>query len=187
MLDVKNLQDGELVSLMRCGDVTAYTEIYHRYASQMYVMARNATGDAAVAEDIVQEVFVALWQQRTQSAPIVLKGWLLIATRFQVLKTFRHNKSNHAFQTRLQRLNNNLDHGDPLQYRELQRIIPAALLSLPPDQQRIFRLHREDELTYRQIAEQLGVSVKTVEKKMTLALRHLRIEIGATIAILMLV
>jgi RNA polymerase sigma-70 factor (ECF subfamily) len=183
---VKNLQDGELVSLIRSGDISAYTEIYQRYASQMYLIARNATGDNAKAQDIVQEVFVALWQQRLKSDHIVLKGWLFLATRFQVLKAFRQDKSNHALHKRLQNLYSQLDDSDPLQYRELQRIIPAAVQSLPHDQQTIFRLHREEELTYRQIAEQLGVSVKTVEKKMSLALRHLRVEIGATIAILML-
>ena len=186
MLDVKNYHDGLLVDLMRSGDVSAYTEIYRRYASDMYVVARNATGDPAKAEDIVQEVFVSLWQRRLQPEDIVLKGWLLVATRFQVLKIFRQNKSNRVFQKRLSVLYSNWEQGDPLQYRELQRMIPAALQSLPEDQQTIFRLHREEELTYREIAVQLGISIKTVEKKMSLVLRHLRLEIGETIAILLL-
>lgn len=185
--DVKDYQDSQLVDLLRSGDVSAFTEIYRRYATDLYVVARNATGDSARAEDIVQEVFVSLWQKRLRPEDIALKGWLLLATRFQVLKAFRQNKSTRVFQNRLALLSRDWEQGDPLLHRELQRRIPVALQSLPQDQQTIFRLHRDEELTYREIAEQLGVSIKTVEKKMSLILRHLRLEIGELIVILTII
>ena len=179
--------DEQLLHFTSESNPHAYTEIYHRYSKDLYLIAWNGTHDRDKAEDIVQEVFVSLWQRRGQVEITVLKGWLLQATRFQVLKAFRQEKADAGFMDRLAKASQVIYENDPAAFKELQELIPAVIASLPTDQQLIFRLHREEGLTYREIAEKLGISVKTVEKKMSLTLRHLRLGLDETITVLALV
>lgn len=165
-------------------DPHAFTEIYHRYSKDLYLIAWNATRNREKAEDIVQDVFVSLWQRRLKVEITVLKSWLFQATRFQVLKAFRQDKADAGFLARLVNATKVIYENDPAAFKEFQELIPAVFASLPNDQQEIFRLHREEQLTYREIAEKLGISVKTVEKKMSLALRHLRLGLDQTITVL---
>ncbi len=186
MIDLSDYMDIRLVDLLKSGNAAAFTEIYRRYASELYLLARNATGDRERSEDIVQEVFVSLWQRRHEADIVVLKGWLFQAVRFQVLKAYRQHQSNTVFQEKIKSLSQPLQQEDPALYRELQQTVFTALKSLPEDQLTIFQLHREEDLTYREISDRMGVSIKTVEKKMSLALSHLRSRIGETIVILIL-
>ena len=176
--------DEQLLQLLIDDDPAAFTEIYHRYYKELYLIAWNGLRDQAIAEDVIQEIFVSLWQRRSEVRIEALKPWLLQAARFQVLKAFRRGKADGQFLERLARVSAIIEESDPAVLKELQTLIPALLHSLPPDQQRIFRMHREEHLTYREIAERLGISVKTVEKKMSLALSQLRLGLKENILLL---
>ncbi len=186
MREYSNYTDEQLFHFTSQSDTHAYTEIYHRYSKDLYLIAWNAIRDRDKAEDIVQEVFVSLWHRRAQVEINMLKGWLLQATRFQVLKAFRKEKADAVFLERLTKASQVIFVNDPVAFKELQELIPAVFASLPSDQQEIFRLHREEQLTYKEIAEKLGISIKTVEKKMSLALRHLRLGLDQAITILII-
>ena len=76
---------------------------------------------------------------------------------------------------------------DTLQYKELKNHLHNLIATLPEDQRLIFTLHREEGLTYQQIADRLDISIKTVEKKMSLALKHLRLGLKDTFIVMLLV
>jgi RNA polymerase sigma-70 factor (ECF subfamily) len=187
MREYSSYTDEQLLHFTSESDSHAYTEIYYRYSKDIYLVAWNGTRDRDKAEDIVQEVFVSLWQRRKEVEITILKGWLLGATRFQVLKAFRQQKADTNFLARLANASQVIFENDPAAFKELQERIPAVMGSLPEDQQEIFRLHREEQLTYREIADKLGISIKTVEKKMSLTLRHLRLGLDETITVLAVV
>ncbi|MBO9570924.1 MAG: RNA polymerase sigma-70 factor, partial [Chitinophagaceae bacterium] len=168
-------------------DEQAFSHIYDRYWKSLYVTANNILQNPTAAQDIVQEVFTSLWQRRNIAEIDNLKSYLYQATRFQVFKAIREEKNDHAFYNRLKIVTQELFHEDPIVFRDLQHLIDNSIDSLPDDQKEIFMLSRTDGLTYAQIAERKNISVKTVEKKMSLALKHLRLGIDDTLILLMII
>jgi RNA polymerase sigma-70 factor (family 1) len=166
--------DEQLVALLSTSDQIAFTKIYDRYWKLLFVSANNILQQKDTAKDIVQDVFLSLWKRRSEVQIESLEGWLLQAVRFQVFKAIRAEKASDDFYTRLSLVSKEIMNQDPVLYKELQNAVLRAMGALPADQQCIFNMNRELGMTYKQIAVAKNISVKTVEKKMTLVLRHLR-------------
>lgn len=184
MLDFSKYDDGQLVRLLTENDETAFSEIYSRYWKPLYISVQNILHDADPAQDIVQEVFISLWQRRHTVQVESLKAYLFQAVRFQVFKYIRADKAQAHFYDRLATVTHDIQQQDPILHKEMQAIISNMISTLPEDQREIFLLHRTEGLTYSQIAEKKNISIKTVEKKMSLALRHLRPHAGDAVIIL---
>lgn len=166
--------DEQLVSLLQQDDEAAFAEIFNRYWKSLYASALNILQVKTAAEDVVQEVFISLWKRRNEVQIVSLKSYLYQATRFQVFKAIRAEKADRDFFDRLATVSRQVLAEDPLLLKELAGLYEQVLATLPADEQEIFRLQRDEGLTYRQIAEKKGISVKTVEKKMSQALKQLR-------------
>lgn len=185
MYHLPTYSDEQLVVLMQQDNESAFTEIYNRYWKTLYVSAHNILQLRTAAQDAVQEVFISLWKRRNSVEIESLKSYLFQAVRFQVFKAIRADKTDHDFFNRLSRVSKDILTEDPLLFKELEAVLQQVFNSLPADEREIFRLHREDGLTYREIAEEKNISVKTVEKKMSQALKRIRAGLdGATIFIL---
>lgn len=166
--------DEQLYELLQGDDQAAFTEIYQRYWKALYQRAKAMLSDGQLAQDVVQEVFISLWNRRTGVRIEKLQAYLHQAVRFQELKALHRLQSDTAFYDRLASITQDLIHHEPLLYSEMERIVRELLSRLPEDQRSILRMSREDGLTYRQIAEKMGISIKTVEKKISLSLRAIR-------------
>ncbi len=187
MVAYSSYPDNELVRLINESDEQAFSQAYDRYWKSLYISAHNILQQKSVAQDIVQEVFTALWHRRQIVSIDNLQSYLYQATRFQVFKAIRAEKTDHEFYKRLSAATNEILQHDPILFKELQHLIDDIINSLPEDQKEIFLLHRTEGLTYPQIAERKNISIKTVEKKMTLALKHLRLHMNDTLIILMII
>ena len=174
-MDYSLQDDLGLLTLLKQGDVAAFTELYNRYREPLYFSARNVLRQPEIAKDIVQEVFTTLWQSKANLEIRHPKAWLHQAVRFQVLKAIRSDQTDADFYQRLSRVSKDLIVENPLLFKELREIIDGLIEVLPEDCRRAFSLSRDQDLTYPQIAEELNISVKTVEKKMSRSLRSLRI------------
>jgi RNA polymerase sigma-70 factor (ECF subfamily) len=172
--DYKTYDDRELISLLAGGAEPALQELFDRYWESLFAKAYHFLDSEAAAKDCVQEVFIWLWQHRGTLAIENVKNYLHQAARFQALKALREQKAAKGFEHRLKQLTSSILQENTLEFKELKNLLESLIASLPEDQQLIFRLHREEALTYRQIADKLNISVKTVEKKMSLSLRYLR-------------
>ncbi len=166
--------DEQLYEMLQGDDQEAFTEIYQRYWKVLYQRASAMLHDGQLAQDIVQEVFISLWNRRHEAQIEKLAAYLHQAVRFQELKALHRLQSDTAFYDRLASITQDLIHHEPLLYSEMERIVRTLLDRLPEDQRRILRMSREEGLTYRQIAEKTGISIKTVEKKISLSLRAIR-------------
>ncbi|HEV8081559.1 MAG TPA: RNA polymerase sigma-70 factor [Chitinophagaceae bacterium] len=167
--------DKELFDLLRTEDVTAFTEIYNRYWKKLYVTANAILNDDEAARDIIQNVFISLWERR-QSAEIEFPAaYLQQATRFQVFKAIRASKADASFYRRLTDVSATIIFEKPLLFKELLQLLHKILEELPEDQRRAFLLNRNDGLSYREIAAEMNISTKTVEKKISNTLKSLRI------------
>lgn len=169
-----NLTDNQLIDLLRIGDEPAFAEIYNRYCKPLFDTAYSIIQDEDVAKDIVQNVFISLWQRREVSDIQSLRPYLQQAARFLVLKAIRANQTDLRFYDRVKEITSEILNDDPLVYKEQQMLIQNLLSSLPENCRETFRLSREEGYTYKQIASHLNISEKAVEKRMSKSLRHIR-------------
>lgn len=174
MPDYSDHSDHGLLRLLATDDRVAFAELYRRYWKPLFITAASILQDRSTAGDIVQEVFISLWQRRLELKVRTPFAYLQQAVRFQVFKAIRAGKTDADFQKRLSEVSRDILTEDPLLFKELQHLLEAVISSLPEDQRTIFRMNRDENLTYKEIADKLGISVKTVEKKMSRSLRHLR-------------
>ena len=178
--------DDQLLKLLQHSDELAFAEIYNRYWKPLYISAHNILQAKEGAQDAVQEVFTSLWKRRNIVQIQTLQSYLYQAIRFQVLKAIRAEKTDNNFFNRLAQVSKDILTEDPLLFKELEALYQQLIRSLPPDEQEIFSLHRDAGLTYKQIAEEKNISVKTVEKKMSHALKEIRYGLDDALAILLI-
>lgn len=181
-----NHNDEQLLSLLQQNDEAAFTEIYNRYWKILYSSAHNILQVKDTAQDAVQEVFISLWKRRAVVKIESLKAYLFQSVRFQVLKAIRSEKADAGFYKRLTIVSKDILTDDPLLFKELDQILAKVIQSLPEDQQAIFAMSRDKQMTYKEIAAEKNISVKTVEKKMSQTLRHIRGGLDKAIAIILL-
>ena len=125
---------------------------------------------------MVQEVFIKLWEARHLiDEEQRFEGFLFIITRNMIFN-YSRKKLNYSFLkvTVLQAMEQEYEEENKLELSDLKKYLSVLISQLPPRQQEIFRMSREQNLTYKQIAEQLSISEKTVEYHMGLALKYLR-------------
>ena len=162
--------DKELMQRLAQGDAVAFETVFRTHYTLLLRYACKITGDKAAAEHVVQLVFANIWEGRKRLEVKQLKPYLLRAT---------HNKSltflmQHQRQASLELL-------PPLAEEEVdevdeqrEEVVRLLIDALPEQRRRIFKMSRLDGLKYREIATQLGLSVKTVEAQMGKALQFLR-------------
>ena len=166
--------DEYLVGELGNNNESAFTEIYNRYWKPLYNTAYSIIQVQDSAQDAVQTVFISLWRRRNEAVINSLGAYLHQATRFQVLKAIRAEKADKDFQHRLINVSKQILTEDPMLFKELQELFRAVIKTLTPDEQEFFLLNREQGLTYKEIAAEKNISVKTVEKKMSSALKKIR-------------
>lgn len=184
MHDLSTHSDEQLVMLLGQGNEPAFTEIYNRYWKSLYYSAYNILQLKEAAQDAVQEVFVSLWKRRNEVQIESLKAYLFQAVRFQVFKAIRAEKTNEDFYKGLTAVSKEILVEEPLLFKELEELYRKVIHSLPDDEREIFLMHRDGGLTYKQIAEEKQISVKTVEKKMSHALKQIRNGLDDAIAVM---
>lgn len=131
-------------------------------------------GDAELATDIAQEVFMKIWEKQPKQAPKELLGLLYKMAKDAFISKYRRSKVEQAFMARPP---NNAESQSPeeeMSYKELKSSYERALKEMPEIQREVFLMSRMEELKYKEIAERLELSVKAVEKRMKNALQYLR-------------
>ena len=174
MASSDQLTDIELTELLKCGSNSAFTAIYKRYWAALYQSAYAILQDHDNAKDIIQDVFISLWNRRKEADVRVLKPYLFQAARFLVFRTLRDRRNDQYFCEQLRAISSEIISGDPLIFKEQQELLHKLLSDLPEECQETFMLSRDEGLTYKKIASQLHISEKTVEKRLTRSLKHLR-------------
>lgn len=168
--------DSELFLKVKDGDEHAFKELFGKYYSSMCLFARQFLNDYELSEETVQDVFVKIWEKRNLlTIETSVKHYFFRAIRNQCLNRIQHEKIKlryaHRVATEAQQEVN------PDQYFmevDLLQRIEKSIDSLPPKRREIFRLSREQGMKYKEIAETMNISVKTVEAQMGLALKSLR-------------
>lgn len=180
MISYNVLTDNELVTHLREGDAAAYTQIYTRHWSALYRSAYNILRDEGPTLDVLQEVFTWVWSNRQSIRVDNLRAYLYAAVRFKVANALRDGKARNGIFMDLEQLK---DHelcfsDESLELKELKNIIAEFTGLLPEKAREVFRLSRYEQLSNKEIADRLGISVKTVENHITVTLKKLRVILG---------
>jgi RNA polymerase sigma-70 factor (family 1) len=165
---------------LRHGDEATFEAVFRQwYAPLCGYAARLTDGDLDAAEDLVQQVFVKLWEQRARlDIAWSLKGYLYKTVHNSALNRLRSVKTHSKYlDFNAAQLENEQTPPD-YPARELAERLQQALGKLPPQCRHVFELSRFEDLKYREIADQLGISIKTVEAQMGKALRILRLQLA---------
>lgn len=173
---LKEYSDEQLFELLKAGHEKALEELIDRYWESMYKMVGYTFEDPHLAEDIVQEVFIQVWDTRQKiNLRHSLKAYLFASTRYAI---YRHVKKERLEQERLDEADflyiENFNPQNELEYTELLLRVEEIVDQLPSRCREVYELSRVEQLTHKEIAAQLNLSPKTVENQLTIALRKLR-------------
>lgn len=180
----------ELLFLLKNGDERAFSELYNLYWDKLFISAYNKLKNRELCEDILQEVFISLWNKRqTLIIKTTLKNYLYASVTYKVYDVFRKNTDllNNEL---LDKFDQRIQESNPetvLMHQELIAQIEIAIEALPEKSKVVFKLSREEQLTYIEIAKKLNISTKTVEAHISKSLRLLRNSLGTNISIGMVV
>lgn len=169
------LEEENLLTRIKQGDHNAMKSIFMAYYDLVFLTVRRMINDFSTADDIAQEVFIDIWSKRnTINISSSLSSYV---KKMAVNKTLNHIRQSkkQLFQEELDVNISMPDHTDGLMdLNSLEEYLHRHIDSLPDQCRLIFVLSRFEEMNNKEIAEHLGLSVKTIENQMTKALRTLK-------------
>lgn len=172
------------IAALRKGEKKAYEAVYNEFFGVLYHLCLHYLHDEKVSEELVQDTFMKLWEIReTLNDQVNLRNFLYTITKNNCLNHLRNQKISLKHQENMKYLEMQFNYealeklGNYLQFEELRSKIDDAISKLPTEVIETFRLSRFEELTYREIADRQDISIKTVEARISKALRILRVEL----------
>lgn len=172
--------DSELVTGLREGNELVFESIFKSYYERLCNYANTFINDMEEAEEMVQGTFLTLWEKHEiTDVHTSLKSYLYRAVHNNCLNHIKHSVVKREYDSEY------LHYAD-IEYdqvsnevigKELERKIHNSIESLPPQCQAVFKLSRFENLTYNEISEKMGLSVKTIENHMIKALKTLRVDL----------
>ena len=151
--------------------------LFKMHYKSLCIVAKNIVNDYSMAEDVVQEVFLKIWKGRGKlQINATLKGYLYKSTVNTALNFLEKNK--RSMPTESEKITELLGAQgktqDSLVQQELEQLIADTIHALPEKCKQVFMMSRFEQLKYAEIAQKLGISIKTVENQMGKALSRIR-------------
>lgn len=166
-----------MVEKLIAGDSDSFTEIFKVYYRDLVIFANSFTNDFATAEEIVQDTFIKIWEDREiLNIKVSLKSYLLKTVQNKCINWHRRRRVINNYNSHIIRTTRlfEYDTDNYILLSEMKSTLKKAYSQLPEKLQETYKLHRSEGLKYSEIAEQLNISVKAVEARMSKALRFLR-------------
>ena len=172
-----NDSDEDLCIGVREGNQGSFRSLFDKYYGSLFRFFCHRGMDRALAEDMAQDIFVRVWQNRNTLNPSKsIKAYLFQAAANEIRMHFRKKKVRDQYARDVQQ--QSLSYSVPIADFDKKQHIQQAIQALPPPLKEVFVLHRYDGLSYKEIAQLHQVSVKTVESRMSKALKKLRTQLS---------
>jgi RNA polymerase sigma-70 factor, ECF subfamily len=171
-----------LITQLQEGDIQAYEIVYKNYFKRLLSYAFTILQSEEKAEEIVQNVFVKLWEKKESiDIQTSLKSYLYKSVYNGSLNELKKEKVAYKYeqyQTNVLETSRPSEPSAVMHYKELERKLKVAIDALPEQCRTVFQMSRFEDLKYREIANELNISPKTVEQHMSKALKELRIQLA---------
>ena len=174
------LIEKQVVTSFKIDDESAFEQLFRAYYPRLCAFASTLLDDRAEAEEVVQTMFCRLWEQRTSlEVTSSVQAYLFRAVRNASLNQIKKTQIRDAYKVmNLDNLNQNPEfQPDRITESALSQRIEKAIADLPEQCRLVFKLSRFEEMKYKEIAEHLNISIKTVENQMGKALKRLRLDL----------
>lgn len=175
-MNVKQLDDTHLVVFLQEGKIAAFEEIYRRYWYKLFGIAYHQTGVREEAEELVQEVFLTIWNRRSEVMIKHLDLYLTIAIKNQVYDYIKSQLNYRKYREYLifQEIHQHYATDEIVNFAELSEAVEKVLSRLPEKSAEVFKRSRFENQSVREIALGLNLSEKAVEYHITKSLKFLK-------------
>jgi len=185
MLDYQNTQealmmitDEQLLQQIADDDRQAFTMLYRRYWEDLFITAAKALRGKEEAADVVQDVFLSFWNRRNElHIQGSLAAYLHTSVRYKCIHYIEKNITRRDYLVQLAEVevsNSSMNPEINLQLKEIQQTINKTVAGMPAKMREVYKLSRQEHLSYKEIAEYIGISVGTVKKHVQHALHLIR-------------
>jgi len=186
MTVLKPIKDKDLMDRLKKGDELALNYIYNVYSEQLFISAYNMLKNKELCEDIIQDVFISIWNKREKiQIKTTLKAYLYASVLYKVYDQYR--KKNSLIRVELiENFNSQVEYTNPetkIIHNELVERINSIVDDLPEKCREVFKMSREEHLSHKEIALKLNISTKTIEAHITIALKKIRTSLGNSYSI----
>ena len=175
------MNEKEAILQLKNGSHEAFSFLYQQYWNAMYNFTRLYINSIDDSKEIVQQVFIKLWESRALlKEDENFKGFLFIITRNIVFNSFKLSFNENSYKISVLRafsetnIETFYEIEEDIYANELKEYLQLLINALPPRQKEIFLLSREENLSYQEIADKLGISIKTVEHSISKSLKYLK-------------
>ncbi len=183
--------DRNIIELLKNGDLTAFDKVYRKYCRKLSGFVYHIVKTETDTEEIVQDVFVKLWNSREKLQPTKsFDAYLYTIAYNTTISMVRKRISEKKYIDHILMMQQDVSFPesiDKLQFEQLFDQMYKIINQLPARQKEVFLLNREKGMTYKEIAEQLNISENTVEIHMVKALRFLQNKINGKLLLGLLV
>ena len=166
--------DHDLAMRIRAGDSDAFKEFYNRYSQRLLSLLCSKGMDQTAAEDILQQAFLIIWEKRSElSTGKSIRAFLFTIALNRLRNHFRDQKKGdpeYAFKL----ISDSISPADHAEQSEAMSLLHSTLKSMPAKRREVFELCYLQEFTYREAAEMMKITRKTVENHMAIALKEIR-------------
>jgi RNA polymerase sigma-70 factor (ECF subfamily) len=155
----------------------AFETIYHRYKYKLFYFSYGYLHSKSDAEEIIQEVFISLWEHRqTLRQELSVKSYLYKSTINSIYNYFKHKSVQQKYIDKsVQNNSATEDHQDStVNFNELRDVIETLIGKLPDRQQQVFKMSRWEGMSHEEISKALGISVRTVENQVHRAIKYIK-------------
>ena len=176
-IEHKEMKEKELLLRLQNGDEEAFAELFHGFYDKLFGFILGLTHSKVIAEDITQDVFLKIWQNRTNMGDVEnINALLFKIAQNKAIDCLRKSAREILTPTHLEFENQNINPQplDLLIQDELKTKLSEAIKQLPPQQQKIYTLHKEQGIKQDEIATQLNLSRSTIQSHMKLAMGNIQ-------------
>jgi RNA polymerase sigma-19 factor, ECF subfamily len=178
----------DILEKLQQKDIKSFELVFHTYYPELCRFAQKYIPDQLAAEDLVQDLFVNLWNNLGNlMINTSLKSYLYACVRNSAFNAIKHQKVVDRYEGEIAKDVKVFHDSNELEVDELQQHITEAINKLPDRCREVFQLSRNEGLKYAEIAIELQISVKTVEVQMGKALKTLRSDLGSYLPLYLLI
>ncbi|MEO6187204.1 MAG: RNA polymerase sigma-70 factor [Ginsengibacter sp.] len=176
-----NTSDEQLLQQMAVGQRQAFTEVYNRYWEELFISATKVLRRKEEAADVVQDVFLSLWNRRNElDIQGSLAAYLHTSVRYKCIHYIEKNITRRDYLVQLAEVAISASSPNAevnLQLKEIQQTLDKSVAKMPAKMQKVYKLSRQEHLSYKEISDSMSISVETVKKHIQHALQIIRKDI----------